>query len=479
MYIKNILNNKEKYHFSKTIKNISQYADLSIKDKSIKSILSNRVALDYKKKDIIYKPIRIINDFNNFQQRKLEKKRDNISAFLTDNQEILKKNVIIKNIEKQGKKYSKNIKSYKQSIINSKKVIDYDEIIFSSYTMNQKMVCKRIENLLTKLILSNKKLIRQFQILRAELRVKEDQRQKMLERIDELRIIAKFVTKVLEGNEKIFKIKIIPEYSSEHLPNYELITKEVLERFYFLLDEEGIGNIKEEELLIIKEIKCLKDSEVLYDQYYKIEFDIINTLKNKKVIEEEIIEIKKEGKKQYNDIQKRIDELEKELNLYKDMYEREKKDYEEMSKINYDADSDLVDIIKDLYFEVMNLENKKKTNEILNLNRVVLDLKKIVIDKEEKINKLITILEKYEKDNKFLFGRILFHRKNDIREFKTNILKKITHDNEKQTRLPEEKLIFIQRKTEAPYHVIKKEKKIKIDPQIIKEMENRELLTYQ
>ena len=48
--MKNILNNKEKYHFSKTIKNISQYADLSIKDKSIKSILSNRVALDYKKK---------------------------------------------------------------------------------------------------------------------------------------------------------------------------------------------------------------------------------------------------------------------------------------------------------------------------------------------------------------------------------------------------------------------------------------------
>ena len=479
LYKKNILNNKEKYNFSKTIKNIKQYADISLKDKSIKSILESKVAFDHKNKDVIYKPIRIINDFNNFQQRELEKKRDNISVFLTDNREILKKNVIIKILEKQGKKYSKNLKSYQQSITNSKKAIDYDEIIFSSYSMNQKMICRRIDNLLTKLILSNKKLIRQFQILRAELRVKEDERQKMLERIDELRIIAKFVTRVLEGNEKIFKIKIIPEYSSEHLPNYELITKEVFERFYFLLDEEGNDNIKEEELLIINEIKCLKDSEVLYDQYYKIEYDIINTLKNKKTIEEEIVEIKKEGKKQCNDIQKRIDELEKELNLYKAMLEREKKEYEEMSKRNYDADADLVDIIKDLYYEVMNLENKKNSNEILNLNRVVLDLKKIVIDKEEKINKSISIMEQYEKDNKFLFGRILFHRKNDIREFKANILKKITHDKEIQARLPEEKLVFIQRKTEGPYHVIKKEKKMKIDPEIIKQMENRELLTYQ
>ena len=479
LYKKNILNNKEKYNFSKTIKNIKQYTDLSLKDKSIKSILESKIAFDHKNKDVIYKPIRIINDFNNFQQRELEKKRDNISVFLTDNREILKKNVIIKILEKQGKKYSKSIKSYQQSITNSKKAIDCDEIIFSSYAMNQKRVCRRIDNLLTKLILSNKKLIRQFQILRAELRVKEDERQKMLERIDELRIIAKFVTKVLEGNVKIFKIKIIPEYSSENLPNYELITKEVLERFYFLLDEEGNDNIKEEELLIINEIKYLKDSEVLYDQYYKIEYDIINTLKNKKSIEEDIVEIKKEGKKQCNDIQKRIDELEKELNLYKAMFEREKKDYEEMSKKNYDADADLVDIIKDLYYEVMNLENKKNTNEILNLNRVVLDLKKIVIDKEEKINKSISIMEQYENDNKFLFYRILFHRKNEIREFKANIMKKIAHDKEIQARLPEEKLVFIQRKTEAPYHVIKKEKKIKIDPEIIKQRENRELLTYQ
>jgi hypothetical protein len=478
LYKKNILNNKEKFNFSKTIKNIKQYTDLSIRDKSIKAILGNKIAFDQKNKEVVYKPIRIINDFNNFQQRELEKKKDNISAFLTDNREILKNNVIMKILQNQEKKYTKNIKEYQKSISSSKRAIDYDEISFSSYTMNQKMVCRRIESLLSRLIMSNRKLIREQHKLNSELRVKKDERQKLLERIDELRIIAKFVTKVLEGNVKIFKIKIIPEYSSEHLPNYELITREVLERFYFLLNEDGIEDFKEEELLIIKEIKSLNDSEILYDQYYKIEYDIINTIKNKKAIEEDVMEIKKDSIKQCQDIQKRIDELEKELNLYKAMLEREKKDYQEMCNRNYDENADLVDVIKDLYNEVMNLENKKKANEILNLNRAVLELKKIVIDKEEIITKSISILEQYEKDNRYLFSKVIIQRKNEIREHKANVMKKLM-TNEKLTKLPEEKIIFKQRKTHAPYHAPKKEKKIKIDPEIIKQIENRQLLTYE
>ena len=96
------------------------------------------------------------------------------------------------------------------------------------------------------------------------------------------------------------------------------------------------------------------------------------------------VEIKKEGKKQCNDIQKRIDDLEKELNMYKSMYEREKIDYEEIYKRNYVGDNELEDVIKDLYEEIMYLENRKiYKKDIINITRAVRDIKKLIINKFE------------------------------------------------------------------------------------------------
>ena len=405
LYKNNILNNNEKFNFSKTIKNIKKYVDLSRKDKSIKNIMDNKISYDPKNSDVVFKPIRIINDFANFQQHELHKKKDNISLFLTDNREISRRNVMVELLQNQKKDFSENVNEYENSLDNNRRKIDYDENVFSSYSTNQKILCRKMDNLLTKLTLANRRLLIECHKLRVGARIKQDERQKILERIDELRIVAKFVTKVLEGNVNIFAIQIIPEYSSEHLPNYEKITREVLERFDFLLNEKEKEDIKEEELNIIKELNQLNDPELLFHQYHKIEYDIINTLKNKKTIEKEIVEIKKEGKKQCNDIQKRIDDLEKELNMYKSMYEREKIDYEEIYKGNNVGDNELEDVIKDLYEEIMYLENRKiYKKDIINITRAVLDIKKLIINKEDKINKLHKTLEQYEKDNKHLYS---------------------------------------------------------------------------
>ena len=147
--------------------------------------------------------------------------------------------------------------------------------------------------------------------------------------------------------------------------------------------------INEDELNVIKEINHLNDPELLYQQYHQIEYDIINTLKNKKAIEEETVEIKKEGRKQCNDILKRIDKLEKELEMFKSIYEREENDYEEIYKRNYVGDHELDDAIKDLYDEVMYLENYKipKKKSKVSITWAILDVKKLITDKEEKSKK--------------------------------------------------------------------------------------------
>ena len=131
----------------------------------------------------------------------------------------------------------------------------------------------------------------------------------------------------------------------------------------------------------------------------------------------------------------------------------------------------------------MNNKITKDKNNIINVNKAVSDLQKIITEKEQKFNKLLLTLENYEKNDQNLFEIVLNHRKNDNKDIKINIMKKKLEAGEKekkeQIKNPEEKLIFIQRKTEPPYHVKKKEKKVKIAPEIVKNLENEELLTYE
>ena len=128
-----------------------------------------------------------------------------------------------------------------------------------------------------------------------------------MEQIDELRVIAQFVNKVLGNSPELINllsIKIIPEYSSEKLPNYEKITKEVCERFNFLLYEEneiGKDNISKSnksnsknsskinnkiintelsprDEKLYKEFISLNDCELFYNEFYKLEKDISSIL---------------------------------------------------------------------------------------------------------------------------------------------------------------------------------------------------------
>jgi hypothetical protein len=478
-------NDEEKFNFVKVIKNIKKFADLSRRDKSVKNIMLSKIAYDPRNSDIIFKPLKIINDYQNYKQQELHKNKDEINTFLTDSKNISKNNVIIKILKKQKKDYHETLNKNQKTLSQNEKKLKLYQSDFSNYIRSQRLANRQIDNLTIELALKNRILLRERNRLNAEIRIKEDERQKYLERIDELRIIAKFVTRVLEGDSNIFKNKIIPEYSSERLPNYELISKEVFEKFDFLLNTSGRKRLKDDDISIIKQIIPLNDSELLIHQYHKIEEDIINILKNKEIIDIEIMEIKKEGKKQIKDIQKRIYNLENELNMYNSIYEREKKLYEDISKRNIKREGEFDDIIKDLYFEVMNLENKKTKNSkknLININRAVSDLQKIIIEKEQKFNKLLMTLENHEQENKNLFNRAVNHRKNENKDMKINVMKKKIEVGEleklEHLKNPEEKIIFIQRKTEPPYHVRKKEKNVKIDPEIIKNLENEELLSF-
>lgn len=475
----------ENFNFAKQINEIKKYAELSSKNKSIKNIMGSKIPFSPKNLDVVFKPINIINSYNKFKQSELFPNKDEISSFLEENKEISRKNLIIKLLYSQKKNYQNDLNERKKTIDNSRRNIEMNLNNFSIFSTSQKIACRKLDDLASQLVIASRKLLKEMYRLRSEVRIKEDEKQKYLERIDELRFIAKFVTKVLGYNFDIFKFEIIPEYSSERLPDYEKISKEVFERYKIFLEEEEEENEDKENPNIIKQMKDLNDPELLYDQFYQIEKDITNTLNNKEIIEKEIVEIKNEGKKQTEDILKRIEVLEKEFDSYKNLYEREQNEYEELYKRNCTKEGEYDDYIKDIYYDIFGIENnnKKSKKNYFNVNKAASDILKTITDKEAKINKLINGLEQYEKDDTYLFLKLAHHRKNNNKKTKINIMmKKIMESGEKkkinQLATPEEKIIFIQRKCEPPFHAPKKKKIVVIDPELIKLQENEELITY-
>ena len=45
-------------------------------------------------------------------------------------------------------------------------------------------------------------------------------------------------------------------------------------------------------------------------------------------------------------------------------------------------------------------------------------------------------------------------------------------------KVPKEKIILKYKRSEPPYYLLKKDKKIKVDPSLIKQLEDEELLAY-
>ena len=512
---------EENLNILKKIKSIKKEIDKCHKDKSIKNILNQKIVYDPNNLDCVYQPIRIIHDYDNFKKKDLNKNRGDITNFILNNNEISKNNLLLKLIDKQKRYFNKSIAQRIKTIDYNKNKIDVDEINFECFTTNQKQANKRIENKLNDLLVKTRRLLIEERRFLTEIRIKEDERQKYLEQIDELRIIAKFVNKVLGNSPELInllKIKIIPEYSSEKLPNYEKITKEVCQRYNFLLNEENeISNdnisksnksnskinsknnsksdnkiinseISQRDANLYKEFTSLNESELFYDQFYKMEKDIINDVRKKENLNIEFEGMKKDEEKQCIDIHKRIEHLENELKSINYLYEREKKQYNDLNKYNKIRNVDLDDIVYDLYYEVMDIFNKLKKGEgntnskkdLVGVNYALKEIKSVIVDCEVDVEKYHKILESYENSNKYLFGRICNHIRNSRKERKVNMLKKILANDEKEKseHKKEEKIIFIRRKAEPPFHPTKKKKKIKLDPELVKLLEDEQLITY-
>ena len=485
--LKNLNNNKQKFVVLHEIKKIKKKVDLSHRDKSIKNIMDNQIPFDQKNSKIALKPVKLLNNFQDFKPKELI--NNNMFSFLTEKAKISRKNVLIKLLLEQKNIYDKTTIEHQKIISEMKKNIDNDENIFETLTKNQKVSSRKIEELLEQLLQRKRNLLIEHYRLRSEIRSRLDERQKLLERIDEYRLIAKFVTKALGGRGKLFEFNLTRYDSHNNDIDKDYIsgkeTQRVLKRFQFLLNYNPDDNyINQDDIEIFNEVTSLNYSDLLFHQLWKKEDFILNNLKKNEILNKEVVYLEENDEKRLSYLKSKIELLEKELICNKEIYKAEKEEYEKLSKKLLNDDSEFENLIIDLYNyhtdETKNKKNKKSTTSF-DTKTYISSLQKALIETEEKLNELKFKLDKYAEEDKILFDKVVSDAKAENKQIHINNMKKLMEFGEHKLKLkiPREKIILKYKKSEPPYYLKKKEKKIKVDPEVIERLQDEELLTYE
>ena len=472
---------------------IKKKVDLSHRDKSIKNIMDNQIPYDEKNSKLALNPIKLINNFQDFKKSELIN-NSNMFSFLTEKAKISRKNVLIKLLLEQKNNYDKTTIEHQKMLTEMKKNIDIDENNFQTLIRNQKISSKKIEELLEQLLQRKRNLlIEQFR-LSSEIRTRLDERTKLLERIDEYRIIAKFVTKALGGNGKLFEFNLTRyENRNNDTDNDYISEKEaqrVLQRFRFLLNyEPDVCYINQDDIDIFKEVTSLNYSDLLFHQLWKKEDFILNNLRKNEILNKEIVYLEENEEKKLAYLKNKIELLEKELIYNKEVYKAEKEEYEKTSKKLIDNNSEFEDLIEDLYIyyfkdkKNQNKKGKKSISSSLDTKTYITSLQKAMIEIEDTLNELSSKLDKYANEDRILYDKVVSNARTENKQIHVSNMKKLMDIGEqnklKLLKIPKEKIIIKYKKSAPPYYLMKKEKKVKVDPVLVEQLENEELLTYE
>ena len=486
--------NKRKFVVLHEIKKIKKKVDLSHRDKSIKNIINNQIPFDEKNSKVALKPIKLLNNYQDFNSNELMN-NNNMFSFLTEKARISRKNVLIKLLLEQKNIYDKTTIEHQKIITEMKKNIDNDENNFETLIKSQKVSSRKLEELLEQLLQRKRNLLIEQYHLRQEIRSRLDERQKILERIDEYRLIAKFVTKALGGRGKLFEFNLTRyENHNNDIDNDYISEKEtqrVLQRFQFLLNyDPDACYINQDDIDILNEVTSLNYSDLLFHQLWKKEDFILNNLRKNELLNKEIVYLEENDEKRLSYLKSKIALLEKELIYNKEIYKSEKEEYEKVAEKLLNDDSDFENLIIELYNyyineknQNQNKKNKKSIATSFDIKTYISSLQKELIEKEEKLNELKFKMDKYANEDKILFDKVVSDARAENKQIHINNMKKLMEfggeHKLKLMKIPKEKIILKHKKSEPAYYLKKKEKKIKIDPEIIEQLQDEELLTYE
>jgi hypothetical protein len=464
--------NKNNIHLTAIIKEIRNKRD----NKNL-----NDIAYDSKNMDCIIDMNNVINKHCKSKDWDLKEKEKNYDDFTINNKEMKLQNVIIKLMNKEKEKIDDLYKIHFKNIENKKNAIDEDENTFNQIKKEQKYNNRLLEENLNKLKGQNKILVYIIQGINDQLRKTEYEIMKKIYEIDELRVYAKFVKYIYGYDISNYESSIIEKDNSKGQEDINVLIKRVIDNYKECLIE---GN---------NEIDTI-EPDIVYNEIKLIEDRILLALKNKDKELDELKQSKKGNQVILNEIINKKNGLEKEYSYLK----------EESNNIidlcsNENTEKDLFIVAQDFFNYIVNIfsnDNRYsfsynyKDNNLSNSNSynpfeisgLAEKSIKIIMEKEALLNEYILTNENYEREDPKTFSDVINSRKEQLILEKLQAAKKRIQNKEmierKNIEKKSDKIYFIKRKMHQSIPK-KKKKKIKIDPKVLKKLEDIDLLIYQ
>ena len=468
---------------------------------------NENIAYESKFKNIVFDANKLLKKYN--EQDNNFNLNDDMKTFISQNKELCVNNLLIKILKKENKNLKENFELRSKNVENFEKIISKDEQDFELYTSEQKKLYYKTNDLLDQIHTQNYIVYKLYYELNSKTKTLEDEIFKMIEQIESLRIFAKFVTKVLGGNDKLFDGELIPSYENASRPDIHILMKGIFEKYGHLLDNHKLS-LRKNTNISNNDIEKDKDKDDISDNNSKddatmeeVDIDILNDphfmIWKFKDIEERILQFiekndiyAKYANKEYENYDHIIKELKLRIVKLKEELEFSKKNLSDFKNMifgkNFQESKHKIyyRLIKDLCKNIYESDNghkyRNKNIDIFELNDDISHCMDILAKKEIEINKYVNNLETYEKTDNKLFNEIMNKRKDEIKfsnQYKNRENLNI-EDHNKTKKLHEKyyKIIIKSKKSEPPYYKIKKEEIIKEDKNDIINRENSELINY-
>ena len=496
------------------LKKIKSIRNRNLKMKNNKNLLfpiqfkssNDNIAYESKFRNIVFDANKVLN--THIEKDNEFNLKDNINTFISQNKELCLNNLLVKILKKENKNLKENFEIRSKNVENSVKTLSKDEKDFELYSTQQKKLYYKTNDLLNQIHTKNYVLYKLYYDLQTKSKVLEDEIFKMIEQIESLRIFAKFVTKVLGGNDKIFDGELIPSYENKSRPDIKILIKIIFEKYGNLLENRKLSVTKNtnntnneiEKDLNLNDINNNNSQDDETNE--EVDIDILNDphfmLWKFKDFEERILQFiekndiyAKYANKEYENYENIIKELKLRIVKLKKELEYSEKNLSDFKNMifgkNFQENENKIyyGLIKDLCKDIYEFDGRKYRNknlDIFELNDDISHSLNILTKKEREINKHINNLELYEKTDNKLFSEIMNTRKDDLKflnQYKNKENLNIG-DNAKTKKLHEKfyKIIIKSKKSEPPYYKLKKEEVIKEDKNEVINRENSELITY-
>ena len=496
------------------LKKIKSIRNRNLKMKNNKNLLfpiqfkssNDNIAYESKFRNIVFDANKVLN--THIEKDNEFNLKDNINTFISQNKELCLNNLLVKILKKENKNLKENFEIRSKNVENSVKTLSKDEKDFELYSTQQKKLYYKTNDLLNQIHTKNYVLYKLYYDLQTKSKVLEDEIFKMIEQIESLRIFAKFVTKVLGGNDKIFDGELIPSYENTSRPDIKILIKIIFEKYGNLLENRKLSVTKNTNNINNEIEKDLNLNDINNNNSQddetneEVDIDILNDphfmLWKFKDFEERILQFiekndiyAKYANKEYENYENIIKELKLRIVKLKKELEYSEKNLSDFKNMifgkNFQENENKIyyGLIKDLCKDIYEFDGRKYRNknlDIFELNDDISHSLNILTKKEREINKHINNLELYEKTDNKLFSEIMNTRKDDLKflnQYKNKENLNIG-DNAKTKKLHEKfyKIIIKSKKSEPPYYKLKKEEVIKEDKNEVINRENSELITY-